>query len=55
MVVLKMRTVIEKTIIKEIQDLSEEDLNDVLDFIGYIKAKKKIQPFEKDITSDREE
>ena len=50
-----MRAKIEKTIIEEMKDLSEENLNDVLDFIGYIKAKNMIQPFEKEITSELEE
>jgi hypothetical protein len=49
------KSAVEKMIMEEIKDLSEEHLDDVLDFIGYLKAKKVIQPYEKEITDETDD
>ncbi len=46
------KTVIEKMIIEEAKDLSVESLNEILDFILFIKTKKMKKAFEKDIKTE---
>lgn len=46
------KTVIEKMIIEEAKDLSVESLNEILDFILFIKTKKMKKTFEKDIKTE---
>ena len=46
------KTVIEKMIIEEAKDLSVESLNEILDFILFIKTKKMKKAFEKNLKTE---